>query len=294
MRADWSGSPVAPFGAPLSGNGGHCVPGFRTCPACDADNRSQRAGPYGRDPWIIKTCVACDFTYLENAPADEAFAEDFAWEKTSAAEDRRRHRARPLAKRLSDVLKKLRRDLLRRDKLLRLIRRYLAPGPCVDLGCGSGGVLSRLPPAAIPYGIEISPVLAREADAVARARGGRVVQAGCIDGLRSWPADFFSGALLSAFLEHESRPRELLGELHRTLRPGAVAIIKVPNFGSLNRRVRSTAWCGFRFPDHMNYFTATSLAAMVRRSGFRVTQCAFADHFPLSDNLWMVVGKADR
>lgn len=264
---------------------------YRRCPSCDSDNRLQPSSRHSRSPWEIKTCARCAFTYLENAPAYEALAGQFAWEKTAAAEESRRRRARPLAKRLSNAFKGFRRRVLRRDKLFRLIRQHLAPGPCIDLGCGDGGVLARLPPTAVPYGIEISPALARAAGMRVRRQGGEVLCTNCLDGLQTLPKDFFSGSLLSAFLEHEARPTELLGELHRTLQPGGVAIVKVPNFGSLNRRVRGRAWCGFRFPDHVNYFTPASLAAMARRSGFVVKQCTFADRWPLSDNLWMVAAK---
>ncbi len=42
-------------------------------------------------------------------------------------------------------------------------------------------------------------------------------------------------------------PRPVLRELYRTLAPGGVAIVKVPNFGSLNRVIMGSRWCGFRY-----------------------------------------------
>jgi hypothetical protein len=30
-----------------------------------------------------------------------------------------------------------------------------------------------------------------------------------------------------------------------------------------------TKWCGWRFPDHVNYFTAASLRALAESVGFR-------------------------
>ncbi len=75
------------------------------------------------------------------------------------------------------------------------------------------------------------------------------------------------------------------------LKPGGVAIIKVPNFASVNRRVMGSRWCGFRFPGHVNHFTPASLSTMVADAGLTPVGFDFFDRFPLSDNMWMVVRK---
>ena len=41
----------------------------------------------------------------------------------------------------------------------------------------------------------------------------------------------------------------------------------MPNFGSVNRRVSGSQWCGFRYPDHVNYFTPQSLRTMAADCG---------------------------
>jgi len=47
--------------------------------------------------------------------------------------------------------------------------------------------------------------------------------------------------------------------------------VRVPNFASLNRRVIGKKWCGFRYPDHVNYFTPVSLRALVAKAGFTMS-----------------------
>ncbi len=264
---------------------------IRVCPLCGADNRAQLINPYSQAPWEIKTCAKCGFVYLENPPNYAELEENFAWEKTSAAEEARRNTARPLAKRLSRAFRHFRQRVLKRDKLTYLLYRHLPKGKVLDIGCGGGSVLKDLPVRYEPHGIEISKVLAAQADALARPRGGHVVQASAVAGLAQFPADAMDGALLSAFLEHEAQPAVLLKELHRVLRPGAPVIIKVPNYACINRAVRGAKWCGFRHPDHVNYFTPPSLARLARDCGFRIARCTLGDRWPLSDNLWMVLEK---
>ena len=69
----------------------------------------------------------------------------------------------------------------------------------------------------------------------------------------------------------------------------AHAIIKVPNYNSINRRVRGNKWCGFRFPDHVNQFTPKTLLTMVSNANYEVVKFNFFDYLPTSDNMWMVI-----
>ena len=70
-------------------------------------------------------------------------------------------------------------------------------------------------------------------------------------------------------MEHEERPRDVLEASYRKLRPGGTIYVKVPNFGTLNRMVRGVDWCGFRFPDHLNYFDVSAMRRLSEAAGFR-------------------------
>lgn len=263
----------------------------RTCPYCGQDNRHLVPTDFGNQDWPIKACRACGFVYMEVAPVYKRLSDEFAWEKTSVAEAHRRISQEPVKQFLSKQVKLFRRHWLRRDKLPWLIRRYIAAGNVLDVGCAGGGLLSGLDQIHTPYGIEISQALALQAQEQTRPRGGYVVHDNAQSGIRSFPTDYFSGVIMSAFLEHEIGPLALLDQVYRTLVPGGRCIIKVPNFASLNRIVRGKKWCGFRLPDHVNYFTPTSLARMCRKVGFHVERFAIADRLPTSDNMWIVIQK---
>jgi SAM-dependent methyltransferase len=265
---------------------------LRSCPLCGTDNRAQSASPYSEAPWNLKNCTACGFVYLENPPSYVELEEDFAWEKTSAAEESRRDAERPLAKRISRAFKHFRQKVLKRDQLTTLLSSHLERGKVLDVGCGGGGVFLRLPKDRYePHGVEISRVLSVQADALAKARGGHVVQGNAIAGLGQFAPDSMDAALLSGFLEHEVQPALLLKELRRVLKTSAPVIVKVPNYGCINRRVRGAKWCGFRHPDHVNYFTPESLRKLAVDCGFHIARCSVGDRWPLSDNLWMVLAK---
>lgn len=266
----------------------------RACPACGQDNSALPPSAYGNADWPIKACGTCGFVYLEIAPVYERLMEEFAWEKTSASETKRRVSKEPVRQAISKQLKNIRHRWLKRDKLPDLIRQFLAPGNVLDIGCAEGGVLARLDSIYIPHGIEISRALSLSANERVKPRGGYVLHDAALHGLRQLPAGYFSGVLLSAFLEHEIEPQALLAGVYRTLKPGGCCIIKVPNFASLNRVFRGKNWCGFRLPDHVNYFTPDSLLRMCRKTGFEIAKFSVADHLPTSDNMWIVIRRGAR
>jgi SAM-dependent methyltransferase len=163
-------------------------------------------------------------------------------------------------------------------------------GNVLDLGCGDGAPLLSFPPSFTPFGIEISSVLAAKADRAFRARGGYAINAPCVEGLRHLPERFFAAASLRSYLEHEADPLGVLQNLNRVLMPGGFAVVKVPNYGSLNRVVMGRRWCGFRYPDHLNYFTPKTLGKMAAKAGF-ATAFGATGRLPTSDNMWAVLSK---
>ena len=159
------------------------------------------------------------------------------------------------------------------------------------MGCGSAGRLVSLPRHYEAVGIEISRALAAKAEENLTTRNGTVINTAAIEGLARIEAATATGVLMRSFLEHEHRPAALLAQIERVLKEDGVAIIKVPNFASVNRRVMGSRWCGFRFPGHVNYFTPASLESMVKKAGLTTVSFGPFDRFPLSDNMWMVVRK---
>ncbi|HUG09719.1 MAG TPA: class I SAM-dependent methyltransferase [Opitutaceae bacterium] len=244
------------------------------------------------DPWRLAWCGDCHLAYITNPPHYEALTAEFEWDQSADAERLRRHAAHS---RIGSVnikviawLKRTYRALMRHNKLLALSRRYGLSGEVIDVGCGDGNMWDSLPSGCAPVGIELSPVLVRVARARLKGKPGRLIECDALGGLREIGDSSANGAILISYLEHEANPSAAIRELRRTLRPGAIAILKMPNYACWNRTIRGPRWCGFRFPDHVNYFTPRALRRILARGGFEIVSYGFADHPPTSDNMWCV------
>lgn len=264
----------------------------RVCPACGTDNAAQPALDYAPAPWRLKRCATCTLVYLENVLDYAALSEDFAWEKLHRAESQRRRERDKSVLWLKDGLKRARYAWRgRKRKIERWVDRFIGSGRLLDIGCGQGKLLARLGPAYQPYGIEISRHYAGLAAAHALPRGGYILLADAVRGLTHFQRGFFDGIVMLSYLEHEAKPAPVLkGALH-AMRPGGRLIIKVPNFGCVNRAVRGRNWCGFRWPDHVNYFTPHTLYHTVKAAGFDIIRFGALDHPPFGDNMWLVARK---
>ncbi|MDE2968825.1 MAG: methyltransferase domain-containing protein [Chloroflexota bacterium] len=260
---------------------------LRSCPRCGTDNSGSRVLGYSWQQWHLRRCRACDFVYLENPPDYSGLSVDYAWETDDYAQ--RMSEEYPLTRSLSRGWRRVRRRLIPRpDKLARRVTAHVPPGRVIDVGCGSAGHLLALERHHEIVGIEISVALAGQAEARLASRSGTVVNMPAIEGLAAMAPASASGVLMRSFLEHEHRPAALLAEVARVLVAGGAVVVKVPNFGCLNRRLMGSRWCGFRFPGHVNYFTPASLREMVEGAGLTVTEFGLFDRFPFADNMWLV------
>jgi 2-polyprenyl-3-methyl-5-hydroxy-6-metoxy-1,4-benzoquinol methylase len=246
--------------------------------------------------------------YLANPPAQELFRDEFAWEVTHEQESLRRRRSEPFLYALSGGIKTFRQRFLKRDKMATLVGRLIrqaarsaedGPIRLVDIGCAQGTlalrVADRLPRSVAsrlePIGIEISTYLSKLAHLALRARGGRCIHGTGIDGLTDVERGGAQVIVLSCILEHELAPLPLLRRCRERLSLDGSIVVKVPNYACVGRVLRGSRWCGYRWPDHVNYFTPQTLAAMARAAGLRVMRMNVFDRSPLSDSLYAVLGR---
>ncbi len=246
--------------------------------ACAACGSMEIAYPPPIAPeWPLAQCTACGFLYLPFSPPYCELNETLAWEKTSAAETQRR-RKRFLNR--IDQATRWRMQLGHGLDFLRRKRSLGLTGNVLDIGCGGS---CRVPNGPTPFGIEISRALAESAKAHFVKRSGTVVHGPAIDGLKAFADGFFASVLMRSYLEHEAAPFEVLSLVRAKLGPGGMIYVRVPNHASLNRRIMGARWCGYRFPDHVNYFTPKTLRLMAGRADLTYRRINWLS--PFDDNI---------
>jgi SAM-dependent methyltransferase len=256
-------------------------------------------------PWVVRQCNESGLVFLENPPGYQSLQSELAWEVTWQREADKRAADEPTLYALSTAAKNFRHRVLKRNKVADLATAIVRASTStqirmLDLGCGEGQllgmVMDRLPAdlrsRCRPHGVEISNELARRSQAALAPYGGSCVHASALEGMASFDAGFFDLIVMSSFLEHEIQPLPLLREAARALRSDGRVLIKVPNYASWNRVLRGPHWCGYRWPDHVNYFTPQTLAAAAQRAGLQVQRMNLLDRFALSDSLYAVLRKA--
>lgn len=278
----------------------------RNCPLLDEPTEAIDL-PYAPAPWLLKQCTQSGMVYLANPPAYEELDQNFAYEVTFERETQARRQAEPIRYAFSTALKRIRGRLLKRNKTLRILRELVMASPSarvnvLDVGCGWGELLERLfqsmplelASRCAPHGIEISRELAKLSDERLRAVGGRCVHASARDGIVQFDEQYFDVIVMASYLEHEADPLAVLRNCKTRLKTNGTILIKVPNYACLNRKLRGPKWCGFRWPDHVNYFTPETLSAIVDKAGLRVVRMSLFDRNPLSDNMYAVVKGAQN
>ena len=262
----------------------------RACPACRKVPSRVAQACVGYD---VVACSGCDFVYLPVAIDSQNYVEgELAWENANNIKQAQRRAKTPLRTRL-DMATRFRTKFAKKtpaDYLRRAVGPTQGRPRVLDIGCGAGAYLAGLAASYTPFGIEISTGLAATAREVFSKSGGDVLAMSSLDGLQHFEPGSMDAVVLRSYLEHESEPRPLLDGCARVLRKGGHVVIKVPNYASFNRRIMGARWCGFRYPEHVNYFTPASLRAMAKAAGFSMRQ-SFLDAAPTSDNMWCVLTK---
>ncbi len=144
------------------------------------------------------------------------------------------------------------------------------PGRVLEIGCGGGEFLASFRDRGWKtLGVEPGRQHAEQA----RRRGIEVIERPLTDDLIKHLGSF-DAVLLIHVLEHMIDPEEMLRMIHKLLKPGGIFFCEVPNdFSPLQEA--AVAVRGLRpwwvvLPDHLNYFSVSTLSAFVAGNGFDV------------------------
>jgi len=164
------------------------------------------------------------------------------------------------------------RNVLRRNHraaLARIARYVRPPGRLLDFGCGFGLFLD----AARAAGWDVAGLdpLPGHGAYARGALGLDVVS----DTLRdeTFPVRSFDVVTAFQVFEHLPDPRTELTQLRRLLRPGGIVAIEVPNIATPLVRLMGPRHRHF-VPDHLWFFSPTTLRRFVEAAGFEVLEVA--------------------
>ena len=255
-------------------------------------------------PWLRVRCRETNFYFIANPPDYKRLSEEFAWEKSLKSERERRKKEEVVISKASSLAKSVKFLLNpKRNKMFAIANSIARESPkkqirVLDIGCGNGKLMadfcqrfSAQDIQVIPLGIEVSMYLAEVSRRKFSKAGGDVIENNAIDGMRQIEPGSIDMVIMHSFLEHEAKPRELLSAIYNALTSDGSVILKVPNFDCWNRKIRGKSWPGFRFPDHVSYFTPKTLAMLAEQTNFELARQNLSDRLPLSDNMYAVLKK---
>jgi SAM-dependent methyltransferase len=158
----------------------------------------------------------------------------------------------------------------RRRKLVRRRREVerhsgLRQGRLLDVGCGTGLFLDEMARTGWRT-VGLDPTLS--AVRYARQRMRLEVHQGTLQDFSS--KELFDVVTFWDALEHTPSPTEELNRANDLLRRGGTLALSVPNWNSLDRRLFGPNWQGLDPPRHLYVFSAATLTALLKKTGFSV------------------------
>jgi len=220
------------------------------CNVCGGPASTLLAG----EPAVVR-CSSCGLVSLEKFPGK---AEQQARYQEDYYDREKGERFLGAFERALRFFKKLR--------VRAILRRMPGPGSLLDVGCGRGDLLELFQELGWrAVGTQVSRTAAR----AARASRGVEVILGELPQL-SLPAQGFHAITFFHVLEHLDRPSDYLRKARELLAPGGLLVVEVPNWESPGLRLLGRRGFCFDYPNHLVFFTPSSLRRLLGECGFEV------------------------
>lgn len=218
---------------------------MKSCPICNKkESRHERV----LNGYHLLRCQQCNFVFADidqdliervNARHDDQFVDRFEETQQSPFE---------------------------KQFFLKIAKKYndkFGPARVLDVGCGTGLLLSVFKEMGWDcVGVDLSSWTER----YAKQFGFKFYQ-GRLEDLQLDSNDF-DLVVSTSTLEHIADPLPHVKEIFRVVKPGGVAYFSgIPNYNSISIRLGLSQFVNNMPPDHPNYFTPSTLRALLRHPG---------------------------
>ena len=220
------------------------------CPICEQDETELL---FDKDSLSVVTCKPCRLRYVNPRVSQQTLEKGYVETYYPPDKVERIH---------SDSMEWLQMT----ERLTELEKRCQYKGRLLDVGCGIGTFLHLARERGWqPHGVDPS----ESGITFAQERHQLDVRCGTVFDV-DFPTAYFDAITLYHVLEHISELNPFLSELRRILKPQTgTLVIEVPNGEGLQSRLQKADWPYVHPRDHLYYFSARSLPALLKKHGFR-------------------------
>lgn len=243
------------------------------CPVCGSGGAARFL--FRKGVHAVRSCATCTAQYVSPVPgpAELAALYDAGYFRRGGKYGRAGDGAAPAAAERNDRMR------------VALVRRHVGGGPLLDVGCATGGFLSRARAAGFTVrGVEISAAAA----AAARRQHRLDVDTGDVCGL-PLPVGAFSVLTLWDVIEHAPDPRALLRRCCELLRAGGLLFLSTGDVGSAWARACGRFWPLMTPPQHLSFHTRSSIRVLTGQAGLEVVAISHPGRYA---NLGLIALKA--
>ena len=226
---------------------------------CFVCNESDHTTLFSKKGWNIVKCLCCGFVYVDpryNDSAAKYIYDCGNWFDVfnGAGDGRKDYSQDELA------------SIQRADKDISNLEIYKGGAKILDVGCGLGYFLDAAKKQGWEeYGIDPSSY----GIGICKSKGHDRLWRGTL-GAIPLESEYFDVVTAFDVYEHVSNPINFLDEVYRILKVNGIFIVAVPNVQSLAAKIQGSSWSQFILPEHLNYFSSTTLIAILNNNGFDV------------------------
>lgn len=222
------------------------------CPLC-GDNSGEPIYEGGSfSPFKVKMCNSCGMCFLAPRLREDVMLKHYAHDQYFSG---RTHGYADYAVQEPSLRRTFRR------LLQTLVQHIGTGGALLEIGCGYGYLLDE----ACPYfRHRVGTDFSSEAVSMAKRKADDVYQGG-VDAVPN--TEVFDCVIATHVIEHVYQPHEFIKSLLKHLRPGGYLLIAAPDMGSFWRKLMGSRWPSFKLPEHVHYFTRSTLVRLLEDCG---------------------------